>query len=143
MDSLAGLLTRYARAEREAAQALGEFTLFGLFERSDSPGRFDIIVSAPWLGMGRDAILKVIPYLPDLEPGESALIGSLFPLPPDIEFVQIVIGILRDGGGYTLDNGVRALGFGQSGLSDVEIMRCYVIAASGMAAARPAEAVAA
>lgn len=31
----------------------GRFTLFGVFMREDSPGRWDLVVSAPWLEAGK------------------------------------------------------------------------------------------
>ena len=31
----------------------GPFTLFGVFMREDSPGRWDLVLSAPWLERGR------------------------------------------------------------------------------------------
>lgn len=38
---------------REIALKRGEFTLFGLFMRSDTPGSWDLVVSAPWLEEGK------------------------------------------------------------------------------------------
>ena len=38
---------------REIAVKRGEFTLFGLFMRSDAPGTWDLVVSAPWLEEGK------------------------------------------------------------------------------------------
>ncbi len=35
--------------EQELARDNGEFTLFALFLRENSPGLWDVIVSAPWL----------------------------------------------------------------------------------------------
>ena len=128
MSNLSGLLDKLKVAQRKASEALGEFTLFGLFGRGDTPGRFDIIASAPWLTADGAGIDKIFPFLPRLVPGETSLVGSIVPLPPDTEFVQAIIRLLRGDGGYTLDNGVRALGVGGALLSDVEITRGYVIA---------------
>lgn len=38
---------------REISEKKGEFTLFGLFMRSDAPGTWDLVVSAPWLEKGK------------------------------------------------------------------------------------------
>ena len=37
----------------EIAAKKGDFTLFGLFMRSDAPGTWDLVVSAPWLEKGK------------------------------------------------------------------------------------------
>ena len=37
----------------EIAAKKGDFTLFGLFMRSDAPGTWDLVVSAPWLEEGK------------------------------------------------------------------------------------------
>lgn len=39
-------------AMRDIGVRKGEFTLFGLFMRSDAPGTWDLVVSAPWLEAG-------------------------------------------------------------------------------------------
>lgn len=36
-------------AEEKISREHGEFTLFGLFERTDVFGKYDVVVSAPWL----------------------------------------------------------------------------------------------
>jgi hypothetical protein len=45
--------TKLRKAMREIAVKRGEFTLFGLFMRSDAPGTWDLVVSAPWLEEGK------------------------------------------------------------------------------------------
>ena len=41
------------KAMHEIAAKKGEFTLFAKFLRSDAPGTWDLVVSAPWLEKGR------------------------------------------------------------------------------------------
>lgn len=41
------------KAMHEIAAKKGDFTLFGLFMRSDAPGTWDLVVSAPWLEEGK------------------------------------------------------------------------------------------
>ena len=41
------------KAMRDIAGQKGAFTLFGLFKRSDAPGAWDLVVSAPWLEKGK------------------------------------------------------------------------------------------
>lgn len=43
------LFEQFRRAEEAISETGPGFTLFGLFERDDVPGRFDVIVSAQWL----------------------------------------------------------------------------------------------
>ena len=50
-------MTRYLKKLRDVASQLeaerGAFTLFGLFMREDSPGQWDLVLSAPWLEKGK------------------------------------------------------------------------------------------
>ena len=41
------------KAMHEIAAEKGDFTLFAIFMRSDSPGTWDLVVSAPWLEKGQ------------------------------------------------------------------------------------------
>lgn len=41
------------KAMHEIAAKKGDFTLFGLVMRSDAPGTWDLVVSAPWLEKGK------------------------------------------------------------------------------------------
>ena len=44
------LTEKFAELESRIAEEKGDFALFALFMREDSPGRWDLIVSAPWTG---------------------------------------------------------------------------------------------
>jgi hypothetical protein len=44
------LKERFAELESHIAEERGAFALFALFMREDAPDRWDLIVSAPWLG---------------------------------------------------------------------------------------------
>ncbi len=48
--TVANLIEKFARLEAEIAQDRGDFTFFALFMREDVPDRWDLIVSAPWVG---------------------------------------------------------------------------------------------
>ena len=37
------------KLEKEISSEKGEFELFGIFLREDSPGKYDLLVSAPWM----------------------------------------------------------------------------------------------
>jgi hypothetical protein len=47
------LLEKLTTMEREVAAEKGGFRLFALFLREDSPDRWDLLVSAPWLDANR------------------------------------------------------------------------------------------
>lgn len=46
-------VTRLREAMHVIAARRGDFTLFGIFMRLNSPGTFDLVVSAPWLDKGK------------------------------------------------------------------------------------------
>jgi hypothetical protein len=52
------LANNFTRLESRIAEEKGDFTLFALFLREDVPDRWDLIVSAPWVGSDRDAALN-------------------------------------------------------------------------------------
>lgn len=45
--------SKLRNAMRKIASNKGDFTLFALFMRSDNPGKWDLVVSAPWLEKGQ------------------------------------------------------------------------------------------
>lgn len=49
------LAGQFARLESEVSRHKGEFALFALFQREEVPGRWDLIVSAPWIGADKNA----------------------------------------------------------------------------------------
>ena len=50
----------FARLESRIAEIKGDFTLFALFLREDVPDRWDLIISAPWVGSDREAALAYL-----------------------------------------------------------------------------------
>jgi hypothetical protein len=74
------LIQKYEASAGEIARAFGPFSLFGLFEREDNPGKLDLIVAAPWLKTDRGGLLKIASYLPHLTAEEGALIGRIVAL---------------------------------------------------------------
>jgi hypothetical protein len=61
------------KAMRKIAAKKGNFTLFGLFMRADSPGTWDLVVSAPWLEQGNLKALREFTELLSREIGEQSL----------------------------------------------------------------------
>lgn len=54
----AELASNFTRLESRIAQERGDFTLFALFLREDVPDRWDLIVSAPWIGSDKQDALN-------------------------------------------------------------------------------------
>lgn len=114
------LLKKYADAGGKIAEAEGPLTLYGLFEREDTPGKFDLVVSAPWLSTGRQSLLHLATYLPHLTAEEGALMGGIVALAPDDAFVQTMNRVVRTMG-HVIETGPM-----QS--EGVDIIRSFVIA---------------
>lgn len=54
------LASNFTRLESRIAEEKGDFALFALFLREDVPDRWDLIVSAPWVGPDRQAALNYL-----------------------------------------------------------------------------------
>ncbi len=48
-DSVEQMVDKLQAIEKEMSAERGDFALFGLFLREEAPGRWDLLVSAPWL----------------------------------------------------------------------------------------------
>ncbi len=87
------LIEKCRRVEREMSQTWGGFALFGLFERDETAGKWDILVSAPWLTTDRAGIQRVVEALvPVVSKAEWLRIAGVVPLEPSSGYVQ---GIVR------------------------------------------------
>ena len=122
------------QVERVLAQKHGPFTVFALLEREDSFGRWDVVVSAPWLGTAMEDIRLVAKQVTKLlSVQEVVTVSRIVPLPPESEFVQLLLRevrrVLPDE-----DGGPRRLG--RSIVGDVELRRGYVLAAAEFSATR-------
>ena len=56
--TVAELTQKFAELESRIAEEKGAFALFALFMREDAPDRWDLIVSAPWLGDDKRAAVN-------------------------------------------------------------------------------------
>jgi len=54
------LATNFARLEAQIAAKKGGFTLYALFLRESAPNRWDLMVSAPWLGPDSEAAVRYL-----------------------------------------------------------------------------------
>ncbi len=84
-----GLLNRLQAAEKDISAARGSFTLFVLVERDEAPGKWDLLVSAPWLASGRHGIQDMVDRLQQyLMPPDWLQLASITPLLPAMEYVR-------------------------------------------------------
>ena len=78
-------------AEEKVAGERGDFFLFGLFERQECPGRWDLVASAPWLKTDRNGIAELIALLRrNMDTGDWKVVSRVVPIDPADEFVEWV-----------------------------------------------------
>jgi len=54
------LIQKMVKIEKYLARQKGEFKLFALFLREESPGKWDVLVSAKWIDANKQQALKII-----------------------------------------------------------------------------------
>lgn len=107
-------------AEEKVAEEYGDFFLFGLFERQETPGRWDLVASAPWLETDRDGIGKLIALLrKNMDTGDWKVVSRVVPLDPSAEFVEWITTH------YTLSHQVKEVYSG--GFSDAAVGHAILI----------------
>ena len=65
--------SKLRKAMRDIAAKKGQFALFGVFMRADGPGKWDLVVSAPWLETGKLKALSEFTVLLSESIGEKSL----------------------------------------------------------------------
>ncbi len=97
--STMSVVRQFQDAEEKISREHGAFTLFGLFERSDIFGKYDVVVSAPWLKNDL-ASLSVITDLVIAAIGNAEWwpkIGRFDVVPTGGPFLEVVREALPDG----------------------------------------------
>jgi len=98
------------RATHEIADRKGNFTLFALFMRADSPfarsddpGAWDLVVSAPWLEGGRLKATKEIVDLLDKTIGRKSIqeLSRVETVPVNDPTIQFILRSIPCGGWRT------------------------------------------
>ena len=80
---------KFRDAEEQVSQAYGGFYLFGLFEREQIPGRWDLVASAPWLKTDREGTHQLIVALRKrMDVDDWKLIGAVIPREPSDFYVE-------------------------------------------------------
>lgn len=94
MNSLAELdafIGKCQTAEEALSRARGGFALFGLFERSDFLGSWDIVVAAPWFGTDHEAIQAIVDQLmPLFSKAEWLSVSRIVPLDLGGDFLRTI-----------------------------------------------------
>ena len=90
---------QFQQAEENIAKERGEFTLFGLFERSDFLGRYDVVVSAKWLKDDRASLGLIIDLVTAAIGNQEwwLKIGRFDIVPEDGPFLEVVREALTNG----------------------------------------------
>ncbi len=88
--TVAKLTEKFTRLESEIAQERGDFALFALFMREDVPDRWDLIVSAPWVGEDkRGAVDDLISQIKSkLGKEDLTCLSRIVPVDPEDVAVQ-------------------------------------------------------
>ena len=90
---------QFQQAEENIAKERGEFTLFGLFERSDFLGRYDVVVSAKWLKDDRTSLGLIIDLVTAAIGNQEwwLKIGRFDIVPTNGPFLEVVREALSNG----------------------------------------------
>lgn len=95
-DNAVKMAEKFRDAEEKVARERGEFYMFGLFERDQMPGKWDLVASAPWLKTDRDGTLDIIVALRDkMETEDWKMIGGVFPLEASAAYVEWITSNYR------------------------------------------------
>ena len=88
-DTAERMAQKFRSAEEKVAEKHGGFSLFGLFERARTPGRWNLVVSAPWLAADYAGTKKIIALLRDeMDTDDWEIVASVFPIDPVGDFVR-------------------------------------------------------
>jgi hypothetical protein len=78
--------------ERDIVAEKGDFVLFALFEREESPGKWDVVISAPWFGKDKKTVLQFVVHKiqATLTIEEVMMLSRVILLDPTDDFVHTV-----------------------------------------------------
>ena len=124
--STTDIISIFQKAEKEISEQRGGFTLFGLFERTDIYGKYDCVISAPWLEDAATSVI-VIADLVRTSIGNDkwwSKIGIFMTVPENGPFAAAVREALQNG---PVQHGIKRL---TNFFYDGEIIRDAVIITS-------------
>lgn len=83
------LAKRLQLAETAISSSHGQFILFVLAEREETPDKWDLLVSALWLDTARQGVQQMVNLLkPYLTESDWLALASITPLDPSLSYVQ-------------------------------------------------------
>lgn len=131
-----GIANRFRDAEQEVARQRGGFSLFALFEREETPGKWDLVAAAPWLETSRNEIRELIDAVSTVfSVKDWKIIATVVPMKGASDFVQ---AITRK---YHLEHGLEEIG--STYVNGVYITHAFLITSDPSLAPAPAQPVAA
>jgi hypothetical protein len=112
--------------ERVLAKKRGNFTLFALVMRQDSAGKWDVVVSAPWICDGREDLEEIVLQALNsiLTPDEVLRnVSIVVPLDPSHELVETLTRQVAVEPGGMVDVGNVVVGGHEFGRTRVLVSR--------------------
>jgi hypothetical protein len=96
-DLTEGLLAKFQEIDRELREETGGVVLFGLFERKEAAGLWDVLVAADWVGTN---VAPAVAYAADkiqrkLTPAELVSLSGVIALHSSEPSVQRLVGPLK------------------------------------------------
>ncbi len=87
---MSAVAEKLRQIEVEISANQGDFNLFALIEREDSFGKWDVVVSANWIGNQEKALIEAIAskISETLTENEQLMLSRIVVLPPSDTFVQ-------------------------------------------------------
>ena len=87
---MSAVAEKLRQIEVEISANKGDFNLFALIEREDSFGKWDVVVSANWIGNQEKALIEAIAskISETLTENEQLMLSRILVLPPSDTFVQ-------------------------------------------------------
>jgi hypothetical protein len=114
--------------ERQIAAERGDFALFVLLEREDLPGRWDLVVSAPWLDDERGFVDYLVGYIKKMMGGEQLVaLSRVVVAKPEDELVQAMTGA------FSMKHGVWEIW--NTEFFGLEIRHAYIITSQTLSSA--------
>jgi hypothetical protein len=84
------VIEKFRQIEVEISAEKGDFTLFALVEREDSLGKWDVVVSASWIGKNEKSLIETIAAKihKNLSKEEQIRLSRIVVLPPSDSLVR-------------------------------------------------------
>ena len=115
------ILNKLKTVEKNLSEERGRFVLFGMFLKEDSKSKWDIVISANWIGSETRKFLQyfVSKFASEVQKQDLANISSVVILNPTDPFVQTINQIIK-----TEHSDTR---FTNCNFNNVEIKDAYII----------------